>query len=96
MTLIWNEEAEEEFWSASVYYDDQEEGLGDRFVTTIQATLAKILANPGTPRCFDEGCRRVRTERFPYFVIYCVEGEQVQIASVMHTSRRPGYWKNRL
>ena len=29
-------------------------------------------------------------------VIYLVEGENVQIISVMHTSRHPGYWKSRL
>jgi toxin ParE1/3/4 len=96
MTLIWNDEAEEEFWSAADYYDDQEEGLSERFIVNIQATVAKILANPWTPRCFDEDCRRVKAERFPYFVIYYVEEERVQIVSVMHTSRHPDYWKTRL
>ncbi len=96
MTLIWNDEAEEEFWSAADYYDDQEEGLGERFVANIQATVAKISANPSMPRCFDEDCRKVKAESFPYVVIYYVEEEQVKIVSVMHSSRRPGYWKDRL
>jgi toxin ParE1/3/4 len=96
MTLIWNDEAEEEFATAADYYDEQVDGLGEHFVVHIQSAVAKISANPWMPRCFEGDCRRVKIDKFPYFLIYNVEGEQVQIVSVMHTSRRPGYWKSRL
>ena len=96
MTLIWNDEAEAEFSDAADYYEQQGVGLGDRFASHIEATVARILCNPFMPRCFDSDCRKVRTDRFPYIVIYLVEGENVQIISVMHTSRHPGYWKSRL
>ncbi len=96
MTLIWNGDAEGEFSDAAAYYDQQDDGLGDRFAAHIQATIARILSNPFLPRCFDDECRKVKADKFPYMVIYLVEGERVQIISVMHTSRHPDYWKSRL
>lgn len=96
MTFIWNAEAEEEFSDAADYYDRQDDGLGDRFIAHIQIVLARIHSNPLMVRCFDDECRKVKADKFPYLVIYLVVGEQIQIISVMHTSRRPDYWKSRL
>jgi hypothetical protein len=33
--------------------------------------------------------------RFPYRVIYRVRDEDIYIVAIAHTSRRPGYWKDR-
>lgn len=95
MTLHWHEEAQAEFGEAAIYYEDQVEGLGERFVTRIEAAAARILTNPLLPPCFDRKCRKIRTEKFPYLVIYRVKEDHVQILAIAHTSRRPGYWKER-
>ena len=47
-------------------------------------------------RCFYRECRRVKADKFPYWVIYRVKDDIVQILAIMHTSRHPGYWKLRL
>ena len=96
MTFTWNAEAEEEFSDAADYYDRQDDGLGDRFVAHIQVVLARIQSNPFMVRCFDDECPKVKADKFPYLVIYQIEGEKIQIISVMHTSRDPGYWKSRI
>lgn len=31
------------------------------------------------PRCFDGECRKVKTDKFPYLIIYRVKDEQLQI-----------------
>ena len=36
--------------------------------------------------------RRVLLRRFPFFVVYRVLVERVQIVAVAHARRRPGYW----
>lgn len=41
------------------------------------------------PRCFDGECRKVKADKFPHMVIYLVDGERIQIISVMPTSRHP-------
>ncbi len=94
--LIWDHDAENEFSDAAYYYDQQDEGVGDHFAGQIEAAVARILSNPFVGRCFDGECRKVKADRFPYLIIYLVDDGRVQIVSVMHTSRRPEYWKSRL
>ncbi|NQX00489.1 type II toxin-antitoxin system RelE/ParE family toxin [bacterium] len=96
MIAIWNREAEDEFFDAAGYYERQDEGLGERFVIHIRATVTRVCENPFMAHCFDDDCRKVKTDKFPYVVIYYVEGELIQITSIMHTSRHPDSWKSRL
>lgn len=96
MILDWHPEAEAEFLNAVKYYDHQDEGLADRFALLVETTVDRLLINPERRRCFYRECRKVKAEKFPYLVIYRVKGELLQIIAVAHTSRRPGYWKNRL
>jgi toxin ParE1/3/4 len=96
MMLGWEDEAKAEFKAAAYYYENQSDGLGDRFATQIEMVLNRVLKNPLMPRCFDERFRKVKAEKFPYIVIYEAADDRVKIMAVMHTSRRPGYWKKRL
>jgi plasmid stabilization system protein ParE len=95
MILTWHEDAEEEYVSAAVYYERQVDGLGERFLEQIEATLARVMAAPLRPRFFENGFRRLRVDRFPYAVIYRVKADAVQILAVAHAKRRPGYWRER-
>ena len=96
MTINWDENAEAEFVEAAVYYERKVEGLGEQFIVRIEATVARVLSNPFLYRCFDGECRRVKTETFPFFVIYRVSADHLHILAVMHTSKQPGYWKDRI
>ncbi|WP_143854013.1 type II toxin-antitoxin system RelE/ParE family toxin [Nostoc sp. 'Peltigera membranacea cyanobiont' 210A] len=44
----------------------------------------------------DEDIRRCLTRKFPYGILYTIEEDRVLILAVMHCSREPGYWKERL
>jgi hypothetical protein len=39
--------------------------------------------------------RKARFEVFPYVLIFRIRGDEIQVAAVMHTSRKAGYWENR-
>ena len=39
--------------------------------------------------------RRFRLSRFPYIVFYLELDDTIWVAAVAHTSRRPGYWRDR-
>ena len=41
------------------------------------------------------GTRRYLMRRFPFFVVYRLFGETVQVVAVAHGRRRPGYWTAR-
>jgi hypothetical protein len=47
-------------------------------------------------RVFEEDIRRYLVRVFPYAILYSVEDDYVLIIAVMHLSREPGYWKDRL
>lgn len=36
------------------------------------------------------------TNRFPFTIIYVEREQEFLVIAVAHTSRKPGYWKNRL
>ena len=96
MILTWHEDAQAEFTAAAVYYETQVEGLGERFVSYVEATAARIHGNPLMPRVFDADFRKVKVDKFPFLMIYRTDIGQLQIIAVMHTSRRPDYWKERM
>jgi hypothetical protein len=39
--------------------------------------------------------RRYLLQRFPYGLIYAVEGQTIFVVAVMHLKRKPGYWVSR-
>jgi hypothetical protein len=44
----------------------------------------------------EQGVRRCLTHTFPYGILYAIEGDFIHVLAVMHCSRKPGYWKDRL
>ena len=48
-----------------------------------------------SPRFGIDATRYRLLRRYPYIVVYRELGEWTEILAVAHTSRRPGYWRNR-
>jgi hypothetical protein len=40
--------------------------------------------------------RRAVVKRHPYLVVYAVLPDQLVIIAIAHTSKRPGYWRQRV
>jgi len=94
--LIFHPAAEDELIAAVDWYEQRQSGLG--FDLAIEVRAAIELAQ-GLPEAWSEiapGIRRVLTQRFPYGVLYSVDGNILFVLAVMHLSQRPGYWKNRV
>jgi hypothetical protein len=81
---------------AVAYYDLQRPQLGDQFVDEVEAAIGRILRMPNDWQAVGRRTRRCRTDRFPYGLVYQVQGDVAVIVAVMHLSRRPGYWRGRL
>jgi len=95
MTIKYHSEAREEFFATSEYYEEQVVGLGDEFIQEVEKVLDVIKQYPsvGTPITSTE--RRFLVSRFPYGIIYSVEGDLIKIFAVMDLRRKPNYWKSR-
>jgi plasmid stabilization system protein ParE len=90
------EPAERELEKAAGYYEDQASGLGSDFLDRVAAALADIAQFPQRWPVVRGAMRRRLIRRFPYALLYDVDGDEVVILAVMHLRRRPEYWSKRV
>lgn len=96
MNYRFHPEALGEFQAASIYYGEQQRGLGERYISAVQAAIGRIIDSPLLGRILEEEVRRYLTKVFPYAVLYTVEDDYILIVAVMHCHREPGYWLHRV
>ncbi|HEX3798409.1 MAG TPA: type II toxin-antitoxin system RelE/ParE family toxin [Verrucomicrobiae bacterium] len=88
--------AETELTDAAKYYDEQQPGLGREFLDAIKSAQEFIQRNPELPSIYKELVRSRRVKPFSYKLLYRELSDRIQIVAVMHCSRRPDYWQNRI
>ena len=79
-----------------IYYNQQKVGLGFEFAFEIQKTLNLIEKYPDAWSPFSANTRKCNCNRFPYIVIYHHQENSITILAIMHSKRKPDYWKNRI
>jgi len=93
-------DAAEEYAEATRYYLAHTSPLiAAAFVAEIEAAIQSLLFSPTTwSVCEEPQIRRFLLTRFPYSIYHRWEPEfeRVTIYAVMHFSRRPSYWRNRV
>src|SRR5690348_2021432 len=98
MKLVVLHEASEELSAAATWYENERAGLGSDLLAEAGRALKQIAASPTTwpfaPR--SRVVRRFPLARFPYVVYYATHDDHVRVFAFGHTSRRPGYWRDRL
>ncbi|MFN0071432.1 MAG: type II toxin-antitoxin system RelE/ParE family toxin [Chloroflexota bacterium] len=95
MNWSFHPEALDEYRTATQYYARRNPELAARCVEAVVGAIQQMLEHPLAGRVLEDEVRRCLTRVFPYGVLYSVEGDEVLIVAVMHTSRRPGYWRGR-
>lgn len=93
--VIFLDEAEAEFEETQAWYEERSPGLGQAFVTSVQATVERIRRSPLQFPLADGEIRRALTRRFPYGVFYLAEENRVVVIAIFHSSRDPRTWKSR-
>jgi toxin ParE1/3/4 len=82
---------------ARVWYNERQQGLGERFILAARQRFEIILRWPELPRAFGrKAVRKVRIPRSPYSIYYRVLGQKIQIVAIVHGSRDPDYLNYRL
>jgi plasmid stabilization system protein ParE len=94
--LIIAPEAERDLAEGYTWYEGRRTGLGEEFLSSVEACLAAIRRTPEMYSAVHENYRRGLVRRFPYAVFYeYVEGTMT-VYGVLHTSRDPDKWRQRL
>jgi plasmid stabilization system protein ParE len=90
MKAVWfDPRAEEEFLLSAQYYEDQESGLGARFIAAVKVAVRVAASSPQIHRKILLDCRKCRVVRFPYALIFRERNDELQIVAVMHMKRKP-------
>lgn len=96
MNIRLLEPAQVELDEAIAWYADQAPGLGDAFLLEVLKALRLIEQFPQAWHPLSRHTRRCRLSRFPYSVIYSLDGDDLLVVAVAHQHRKPGYWRDRL
>jgi plasmid stabilization system protein ParE len=94
--LVIAPEVEQDLAEASAWYESRRAGLGEDFLSCVDACIAAILRMPEMQAVVHKQYRRVLVRRFPYTVFYEYEARTVTIYAVFHASRDPEKWHQRL
>ena len=87
--------AERDVSAAVEWYDHHHRELGDQFVEKLDALLQQIAEYPRSYRPLESDVRRAILKQFPYAIYYQFTDAAIRVIAVLHTSRRPDYWKDR-
>lgn len=89
-------EAAAELEASARFYDQQQSGLGERFLAAIEFALAGVVDSPSTWPVLERDVRRRLSRVFPYAILYSIEPDRIFVLAVMHCHQMPGYWRNRV
>lgn len=95
-SIIFHPIAKKELDESINWYENALIGLGKEFIEEIEAVVKLLEVQPGSFEIKKYRLREAVVRRFPYLVIYRINGSKVIITSVFHSSRNPkGKYKKR-
>jgi hypothetical protein len=84
------QKAREDMQKSFEWYNEQQSGLGERFLLEVIATFRLIEAAPlHYEEKFSKKFRFARTGVFPYVIVFKIKKQLVVVNSIFHTSRNP-------
>lgn len=96
MKYKFHPEALTEYREAALWYANRERPVAQKFIIAIEDAIHRVVEAPSRWRLVDEDVRRCLAHIFPYAILYTIESDYILIVAVMHLSREPGYWHDRL
>jgi plasmid stabilization system protein ParE len=96
-TVELHEEAAVEYDAAFDWYLARSPDAALRFDSEFDRALVEIAQAPQRWVGGSYNTRRFLLRKFPFLLIYREKTSgEIQIVAIAHTSRRPGYWKERI
>jgi plasmid stabilization system protein ParE len=87
--------AEAEYEAALAWYLARSARAAARFEAAFERALESVAANPELHPLCDDRHRFCLLRRYPYSIIFRVDGGQVRVVAVAHSRRLPGFWSGR-
>ena len=95
MIVSISPETERELIDGALFYAEQAKTeLGLAFIVEFERALEILREHPNLGAPWRAKTRRFPLRRFPYSVLYVVEGLELRVIALAHQRRRPGYWSS--
>ena len=91
-----HEEAIAEARAARRWYAARDPDVSAAFIAALDSAVELIGKTPNLWPMFESGTRRYLFKNFPYSLVYRRQATGIQVVAVMHSRRKPGYWRSRL
>ncbi|MGZ3336181.1 MAG: type II toxin-antitoxin system RelE/ParE family toxin [Isosphaeraceae bacterium] len=88
-------EAEAEYEHVLAWYLERSPQAAERFESAFHETIEAISSHPEMFPLCDDIHRYVLLKRYPYSLIYRLDGDVACVIAVAHSKRLPGYWSTR-
>jgi plasmid stabilization system protein ParE len=93
----FHQEATTEYDAAFDWYLERSPDAALRFDAEVDRALAQIVEAPRRWAAGPHATRKFLLRQFPFTLIYRERAlGEIQVVAVAHTSRKPGYWRQRL
>lgn len=93
--LIVRPAAASDIEEASLWYERQRPGLGEEFLSALDAVIQQVKRNPQLFPLIHRDARRALLRRFPYAIYYKDDIETVVVVGCFHAKRHPRKWRSR-
>jgi len=85
-------EAEE---AALWYWERSGDRVRGHLLAEMERARQILRDQPGIGTPGERGTRKLPLGKFPYSLVYRIDGDTVRVLAFMHQRRRAGYWLNR-
>lgn len=96
MKYVFHPEALTEYSQAVEFYAERNKELAQDFIDSVESAIFKVIEFPRRCPVIKGTVRRCLTRKFPYAVLYAIEEDYILIVAVMHGSKKPEYWQQRI
>ncbi len=97
MNFSFHPAAEAEYLEQIAWFEEQQIGLGRRYLVEIESAIGRACTSPRQYRVeHPPDVRRITVRGFPFELLFRAVDGATQILAVAHFRRRPGYWLPRL
>jgi plasmid stabilization system protein ParE len=95
LPVVYLPEAQDDVGAAYSGYEQQQVGLGDRFLDSLRDRVSQICDNPALYAVLQDDVRAAPLRRFPYVVYYRAETDRIVVIAVQHRRRSSRSWQGR-
>jgi len=83
------DEARKEIIEAYLYYEKEQQELGERFLKHLDNSFQRIIKNPSQFPQRRPPYREAFVQIFPFLIIFEIDGSDIIVYSVFHTRQDP-------